>query len=73
MKCTKITEMPELFVECGNPIKQPSYAFTKDSCYQGGKYFGKVIFRDNSTIKVECKNGNKYMEGQIIEFKFAAK
>lgn len=37
-------------------------------CFEDGRYFGDVIYSDQNIIRVEVKNGNKYMEGQIMNF-----
>jgi hypothetical protein len=36
--------------------------------YRDDVYFGDVVFLDDKMIQVECKNGNKYMEGHIYTF-----
>jgi hypothetical protein len=52
--------------ECNQNFKNPTHVFIGGEYYRDGKYFGDVIYSDEKTIQVECKNGNKYMQGQII-------
>lgn len=49
--------------ECNQNFKIPTHY---GKYYRDEKYFGDVIYSDEKMIQVECKNGNKYMEGQII-------
>jgi hypothetical protein len=52
--------------ECNQNFKTPTHSFKDGKYYRDEKYFGDVIYSDEKTIQVECKNGNKYMQGQII-------
>ena len=52
--------------ECNQNFRTPTHCFSDGKYYRDEKYFGDVIYSDDKTIQVECKNGNKYMEGQII-------
>lgn len=52
--------------ECNRNFRMPTHSFKDGKCYRDEKYFGDVIYSDEKMIQVECKNGNKYMEGQII-------
>ena len=52
--------------ECNHIFYTPKHSFKDGKCYRDEKYFGDVIYSDERIIQVECKNGNKYMEGQII-------
>lgn len=52
--------------ECNQNFKNPTHSFKDGKYYRDKKYFGDVIYSDEKMIQVECKNGNKYMEGQII-------
>jgi len=52
--------------ECNNNFKTPNHSFKDGKYYRDEKYFGDVIYCDETTIQVECNNGNKYMQGQII-------
>ena len=52
--------------ECNQNFYKPKHSFKHGKYYRDEKYFGHVIYSDEKTIQVECKNGNKYMEGQII-------
>lgn len=54
------------YSECNQNFKTPIHSFKYGKYYRDEKYFGDVIYCDEKTIKVECKNGNKYMQGQII-------
>ena len=56
--------------ECKEIFLFQKHAFKEGKYYQDGWYFGDVIFSDEKIIQVECKNGNKYMEGQIITLKW---
>lgn len=51
---------------CNENFKRPIHSFKDGKYYRDDKYFGDVIYSDDKMIQVECKNGNKYMEGQII-------
>ena len=44
----------------------PTHSFKDGKYYRDEKYFGDVIYSDEKMIQVECKNGNKYMQGRII-------
>jgi len=50
--------------ECNQNFK--THSFKDGKYYRDEKYFGDVIYSDEKMIQVECKNGNRYMEGQII-------
>lgn len=52
--------------ECNKNFYTPKHSFKDGKYYRDKKYFGDVIYSDEKTIQVECKNGNRYMEGQII-------
>jgi len=52
--------------ECNQYFKNPTHSFKDGKYYRDEKYFGDVIYSDEKMIQVECRNGNKYMEGQII-------
>lgn len=54
------------YTKCNQNFYTPKHSFKDGKCYRDEKYFGDVIYSDEKTIQVECKNGNKYMEGQII-------
>jgi hypothetical protein len=54
--------------ECNQNFK-PTHSFKDGKYYRDENYFGDVIYSDEKMIQVECKNGNKYMEGQIITMK----
>ena len=40
--------------------------FIDGKCFFNGTYYGDVVFSNGKIIQVECKNGNRYMNGQII-------
>lgn len=52
--------------KCSQYFYNPTHSFKDGKYYRDEKYFGDVIYFDEKVIKVVCKNGNKYMEGQII-------
>ena len=52
--------------ECNQNFKTPTHSFRDGKYYRDEQYFGDIIYSDEKTIQVECKNGNKYMQGQII-------
>ena len=52
--------------ECYQNFKTPTHSFRDGKYYRDEKYFGDIIYSDEKMIQVECKNGNKYMKGQII-------
>lgn len=59
--------IPESFsIECNNYFNNPKHFFKDGKYYRNEKYFGDVIYTDEKIIQVECKNGNIFMEGQII-------
>ncbi|REJ83139.1 MAG: hypothetical protein DWQ44_00025 [Bacteroidetes bacterium] len=53
-------------MECNQNFYTPKHSFKDGKYYRDEKYFGDVIYSDEKIIQIECKNGNKYMEGQII-------
>ena len=53
-------------LECNQNFHTPTHSFKDGKYYRDEKYVGDVIYSDDKIIQVECKNGNKYMEGQII-------
>ena len=52
--------------ECNQNFRTLTHSFKEGKYYCDEKYFGDVVYSDEKIIQVECKNGNKYMEGQII-------
>lgn len=52
--------------KCNQQVNTNTHVFKDGKYYRDEKYFGDIIFRDENIIKVECKNGNRYMKGQII-------
>lgn len=52
--------------KCCGELKEIKHLFKNGKYYRDDKYFGDIIFSDGKIIQVECKNGNKYMHGQII-------
>lgn len=48
-----------------------TYKFRYDKCYRNGKYYGKIIYKDDSSIMVKVENGNKYVQGQIVNFTYS--
>ena len=57
--------------ECYQNFKTPTHSFRDGKYYRDEKYFGDIIYSDEKIIQVECKNGNKYMKGQIITLQLA--
>lgn len=53
----------------GSFSSECTHSFKDGKYYRDENYFGDVIYSDEKMIQVECKNGNKYMEGQIITMK----
>jgi len=51
---------------CNQNLKTPTHSFKDGKYYRDEKYFGDIIYSDEKIIQVECKNGNKYMQGRII-------
>ena len=70
--CCKIPFVSTNF-ECDNnqtvQTIQPDY-LVNNKYYRNGVYFGDIIYSDLNKIQVECKNGNKFMDGQIITINF---
>ncbi len=66
MSCKSLTL--DSINECGEYIRQPEYSFFENCCYRDGQFFGNIIYKDETVIKVVVGNGNKYMKGQIKEF-----
>jgi hypothetical protein len=67
MQQSCITDVSGSFYsECSQNIKTQIHTFKDGKYYRDDKYFGDVIYSDEKTIQIECKNGNKYMEGQIV-------
>lgn len=55
-----------LSLECNHNFRTPTHSFKDGKYYRDEKYIGDVVYSDDKMIQVECKNGNKYMQGQII-------
>jgi len=65
-KCFEIIIPESYSMECNNNFHAPKHSFKNGKYYKNDKYFGDVIYSDNKTIQVECKNDNIFMQGQII-------
>lgn len=52
--------------KCKNNLKSITHLFKDGKYYQNGQYFGEIVYSDSEIIQVECKNGNRYMQGLII-------
>lgn len=63
--CCKIPFVSTNF-ECDNNQTIQTDCLVNNKYYRNGVYFGDIIYSDLNKIQVECKNGNKYMDGQII-------
>lgn len=71
MSCTLSKE--NLINGCGeSTLKQSKFTFKDGLCYKDGSKYGKVVYSDSELITVEVDNGNKYMKGQIVDFKINA-
>lgn len=64
-----LASMPE--VDC-SPCRPQEHHFKDGKYYRNQKYFGDVIYCDENVIQIECRNGNKFMEGQIITMKISS-
>lgn len=64
--CMQIDLSSAINDTCYTKLRNPNPYFKDGKFYQYDKYYGDVIYSDEKIIQVECKNGNKYMEGQII-------
>lgn len=67
--CCKIPFVSTNF-ECDNNQTIQTDYLVNNKYYRNGVYFGDIIYSDLNKIQVECKNGNKYMDGQIITINF---
>lgn len=47
-------------------FKTDTHSFKDGKYFRNGKYVGYIVYADEKIIQIKCKNGNKYMEGQII-------
>jgi hypothetical protein len=65
-QCDKTDLSGSFSTECNQNFYTPKHSFRDGKYYRDEKYFGDVIYSDEKTIQVECNNGNKYMEAQII-------
>ena len=59
-----------IMTKCNDYDYTPKHSFKGNKYYKDDNYFGDVIYSDEKMIQVECKNGNKYMQGQIITMQF---
>lgn len=57
-------------IKCADYNYDKSISFKNGKCYHNEIYFGDIVSIDNKIIKVCCKNGNRYMENQIIEYMY---
>lgn len=64
--CTIHDVSGSFYSECNQNFRNPKHSFKDGKYYRDDVYFGDVVYSDEKMIQVECKNGNKYMEGQII-------
>lgn len=64
--CTIHGVSGSFYSECNQNFRNPKHSFKDGKYYRDDVYFGDVVYSDEKMIQVECKNGNKYMEGQII-------
>ena len=69
MKCGNLLPMPLKSCSQFAP-KQSKYVFIADVCLKDGDLYGKIVYSDGKLITVEVDNGNKYMKGQIVDFRF---
>ena len=51
---------------CTKNYHNPISSFKDGKYYIDGRYIGDIIYINDYIIKVQCKNGNEYMDGQII-------
>lgn len=58
--------MGSFSIECNPDFKNFDQYFIGSKYYKNHKYYGDIVSIDDNEVKVECKNGNKYMNGQII-------
>ena len=65
-KCPEIIIPENYSIECNNYYNTSKDFFKDGKYYRNEKYFGDIIYTDEKTIQVECKNGNIFMEGQIL-------
>ena len=71
MKCENLKVMPLKGCSEFAP-KQSKYEFKDGFCLKDGEMYGKVVYSDDKLITVEVDNGNKYMKGQLVDFRFNA-
>lgn len=53
-------------------LRKSKFTFKDGLCYKDGDMYGKIIYSDSELITIEVNNGNKYMKGQIVDFKINA-
>lgn len=71
MECGKLKPIP--LKSCSEfAQKQSEYVFKDGACLKDGDMYGKIVYSDDNLITVEVDNGNKYMKGQIVYFRFNA-
>ena len=71
MKCGNLK--PMLLKNCSEfAPKESKYDFKDGVCLKDGDMYGKIVYSDDKLLTVEVDNGNKYMKGQIVDFRFNA-
>ena len=71
MKCGNLKPMP--LKSCSEfAPKESKYEFKDGVCLKDGDMYGKIVYSDDKLLTVEVDNGNKYMKGQIVDFRFNA-
>lgn len=75
--CCLISDNVSLVNSCGDIIPEAEYKFENAICYRNGEKFGSIISTNKNEkfnqYFVKVSNGNKYMEGQSIEFNILIK
>ena len=51
-------------------LNEKNISFKNRQCFYNEIYFGDIIFMDEKIIQVKCKNGNRYMNNQIVEYMY---
>ncbi len=66
-QCENIPPMLPINDNCGGELNnKDTHTFINGKYYINDCYYGDVIYSDNKLIQVQCNNGNKFMNGQIL-------
>ncbi len=70
MECGKLKLIPLKGCSEFTP-KQSHYEFKNGVCFKNGDMYGRIIYSDDKLITIEVDNCNRYMKGQIVDFRIS--